>query len=148
MAYPHNGPATPFQYVKLGDFTYHILTDPGFIKNHLTKWILREWKQDHNEAPEEHWSVAWIRIFPQLEFSLEIVGLREIRPHPDLWNLQKFQDELRERANEREWSMLSGVSIEPLIVNHRWLQLMDGYTRYVALNRYDQTDVFAYVGRA
>ena len=37
----------PFEYRKLGDFTYHILTAPHEIKSYLMKWILREWKFDH-----------------------------------------------------------------------------------------------------
>jgi len=45
-------------------------------------------------------------------------------------------------------SVLRGVSIEPLVVNHAGTQLMDGYTRYLLLNRYNQQDVYAYVGRA
>jgi hypothetical protein len=139
-------PLPPFQYVKFGDFTYHILTDPDLIKSHLTKWMIREWEQDHMLGPDEHWTVEWLQVFPQLEFSLEIVPIREIHPHPDLWSIQKFQTELQERADEREWSILRGVSIEPLVVNRSGFQLMDGYTRYVLLNRYHQQDVYAYVG--
>jgi hypothetical protein len=138
----------PFEYTRLGDFTYHILTDPILIKRHLTKWMLREWEHDHNEAPDEHWTVEWMQVFPRLEFTLEILPIEDIHPHPDLWSVKKFQAELRERADEREWSVLRGVSIEPLVVNHSGLQLMDGYTRYVVLNRYNQQHAYAYVGTA
>jgi hypothetical protein len=137
----------PFQYTKLGDFTYHVLTDPAFIKVHLTKWMMREWQQDHNEAPDEHWTVEWMGVFPDMEFALEIIPIREIHPHPDLWSLQKFQFELQERADDREWSLLRGVSIEPLVINRAGFQLMDGYTRYTVLNRYNQKDVYAYTGQ-
>jgi hypothetical protein len=141
-------PLPPFDYTKLGDFTYHLLSDPILIKRHLTKWMLLEWEHDHNEAPEEHWTVEWMRVFPALEFTLEILPLEDIRPHPGLWSLQKFQAELRERADEREGSVLRGVSIEPLVVHDKGLQLMDGYTRYVVLKRYNQPRVYAYVGTA
>ena len=141
-------PLPPFQYVRFGDFMYHILTDPALIKSHLTKWMLREWEHDHTEAPNEHWTVEWMQVFPKMEFSLEILPIQAIQPHPDLWASQQFQIELKERADEREWSILRGVSIEPLVVNHAGLQLMDGYTRYVLLNRYHQQDVYAYVGHA
>jgi hypothetical protein len=30
-----------FEYRKLGDFTYHLLTDPNEIKSYLMKWIMR-----------------------------------------------------------------------------------------------------------
>ena len=135
-----------FQYIKLGDLTYHILTDPDDIKHHLTKWILREWELDHHDAPHEHWTVEWMEVFPKMEFTLELLPLREICPHPDLWSVPEFQSSLQERADEREWSVLRGVSIEPLLVNQDGLQLMDGYTRYTVLKRYDQKDVYAYMG--
>ena len=32
------------------------------------------------------------------------------------------------RTEDREWSILRGVSIEPLLVNHTGFQLMDGYS--------------------
>jgi hypothetical protein len=141
-------PLPPFQYIRFGDFTYHILTDPVLIKSHLTKWMMLEWEHDHILAPEEHWTVEWMKVLPRMEFTLEVLSLREIQPHPDLWALQQFQIELKERADDREDSVLRGVSIEPLVVSHAGLQLMDGYTRYVLLNRYQQQDVYAYVGKA
>ena len=42
-----------FEYLKLGEFTYHVLRDPLAIKAYLMKWILGEWEVDHNEAPDE-----------------------------------------------------------------------------------------------
>ena len=77
-----------FEYRRLGDFTYHLLRDPLEIKSHLTRWLLREWEHDHDQAPDEHWTVEWMRVFPGLQFSLEIVRLEEIRPHPDLWRVE------------------------------------------------------------
>ena len=127
---------------------YHILTDPILIKSHLTKWMMREWEHDHKEAPDEHWTVEWMQVFPQMEFTLEILPIKEIHPHPDLWSVKEFQVGLQERADEREWSILRGVSIEPLVVNKAGYQLMDGYTRYVLLKRYNQKDVYAYIGYA
>ena len=137
----------PFQYIKLGDFTYHILSNPVLIKNHLTKWMMREWKYDHHLAPQEHWTVEWMKIFPSMEFTLRTLPINEIHPHPDLWSLQEFQVSLQERADDREWSMLRGVSIEPLVVNKDGFELMDGYTRYTVLNRCHQPDVYAYAGK-
>lgn len=137
-----------FEYRKLGDFTYHVLTDPEAIKSHLMRWIMQEWEQDHNEAPHEHWTVEWMRLLPGMEFLLETVALEEIRPHPDLMRVREFRVSLQERADEREWSILRGVSLEPLLVNHSNHQLMDGYTRYTVLQRYKQGEVYAYLGRS
>ena len=148
MTYIKMDTLPPFQYVRLGDFTYHLLSDPALIKSHLTKWMMREWEHDHNEAPHEHWTVEWMQVFPKMDFTLEILPLKEIQPHPDLWAVQEFQSSLQERADDREWSVLRGVSIEPLVVNRSGFQLMDGYTRYVVLKRYQQQNVYAYVGRA
>ena len=136
----------PFEYRKLGDFTYHILPDGSEIKNYVMDWILREWEMDHQEAPDEHWTVHWMSILPAMEFTLEVIPLDDIRPQVDLWNVEKFQNELKERADEREWSILRGVSIEPLLVNKDGLELMDGYTRYTVLERYEQEEVYTYVG--
>jgi hypothetical protein len=135
-----------FEYRKFGEFTYHVLSDPGEIKAYLRKWIMREWEIDHNEAPEEHWTVAWMDVLPRMEFSLEAINLDEICPNAELMNAEDFQTSLKERADERAESMLRGVSIEPLLVNRDNFELMDGYTRYTVLKRYKQNEVYAYVG--
>lgn len=136
----------PFEYRKLGDFTYHLITDPEDIRNHVMKWIMSEWESDHNQAPDEHWTVNWMSVLPRMEFELEIVHLEDIRPNPDLMSVAQFHVELKERADDREESILRGMSIEPLLVNRDGFELMDGYTRYTVLKRYQQDEVYAYVG--
>jgi hypothetical protein len=128
-----------FEYRKLGDFTYHVISDPTEIKNYLMKF-------DHNQAPEEHWTVNWMNALPQMEFRLGIVDLNDICPNPDLMSIADFQVSLKERADEREESILRGISIEPLLINQNGFELMDGYTRYTVLKRYEQKEVYAYVG--
>ena len=135
-----------FEYRKLSDFTYHVIADPTEIKTYLLKWIMREWETDHNEAPEEHWTVKWMKVLPQMEFALEIVNLEEIIPNADLMSVEDFQKRLEERADEREESILRGISIEPLLIDKNSFELMDGYTRYTVLKRYKQKEVYAYVG--
>lgn len=135
-----------YQYLRLGFFTYHVLTDPYEIKKHLMKWIMQEWEMDHLEAPHEHWTVAWMEALPRMEFGLKIVQLTEIRLHPDLMKVKEFQVSLRERADEREDAILRGVSIEPLVIDQNDFVLMDGYTRYTVLKRYNQKEIYAYVG--
>ena len=136
----------PFEYRTLGKFTYNVLTDPLTIKAYLTKWILKEWESDHNKAPDEHWTVEWMNVFPKMEFALEVLHFEDIRPNPDLFSVEDFQRSLKERADEREESMLRGVSIEALLINRDGFELMDGYTRYTVLKRHEQKDVYAYVG--
>lgn len=136
----------PFAYRKLGDFTYHVLEDPDHIKAFLMKWVMREWESDHNQAPEEHWTVAWMEALPGMEFGLEIVPLDEICPNADLMRGEDFQRSLKERADDREESILRGISIEPLLVNRNGFELMDGYTRYTVLKRYNQQEVYVYLG--
>ena len=136
----------PFEYRKLGDFTYHVLSDPNQIKSYLMKWILREWEFDHNDAPDEHWTVAWMEALPKMEFALEVIRLEDVCPNPDLMSVEDFERSLKERADEREESMLRGISIEALLVNRNGFELMDGYTRYTVLQRYRQQEVYAYVG--
>jgi len=136
----------PFEYRQLGDFTYHALTDPRDIKTLVMQWIMREWESDHNEAPHERWTVEWMNVLPRMEFSLEIVKLDDVHPHPDLMRVEEFISSLKERADEREEGMLRGISCEPLLINRDGFQLMDGYTRYTVLKRHDQKVVYAYVG--
>jgi hypothetical protein len=136
----------PFEYRKLGDFTYHILTDPPEIKDYLMKWIMQEWESDHKQAPDEHWTVAWMNALPAMDFTLEIVNLKDIHPNADLMSVEDFQRSLKERADEREESILRGISIEPLLINQKSFELMDGYTRYTVLERYKQQEVYAYIG--
>jgi len=136
-----------FQYRRLGDFTYHILTDPKEIRKHLMQWIMSEWESDHREAPHEHWTVEWMQLLPTMEFELAVVRLEEIHLHPDLMSVEEFRVSLKERADDRQDAVLRGVSIEPLLVNQDGFQLMDGYTRHMLLERYRQREVFAYLGR-
>jgi hypothetical protein len=86
-----------------------------------------------------------------MEFRLEPVDLDDIRLHPDLMRYKTEADDflssLESRADEREESLLRGVSTEPLLVNGATLQLMDGYTRYVVLKRHSQKQALAYIGR-
>jgi hypothetical protein len=110
------------------------------------KWIMREWESDHSQAPEEHWTVAWMQALPNMEFKLQVIHLEDIRPNADLMSVADFQASLLERADEREESILRGVSIEPLLVDRNGFELMDGYTRYTVLIRYEQKEVYAYVG--
>ena len=138
----------PFEYRKLGDFTYHVLDNPKEIKAYLMKWILREWEFDHNEAPDERWTVSWMEALPKMDFVLEIIRLEEICPNADLMNVEDFQRSLKERADEREESVLRGVSIEPLLIKRNDFELMDGYTRYTVLKRQNQREAYAYVGTA
>ena len=136
----------PFDYRRLGDLTYHVLTEPQQIKAYLMKWVLREWEVDHNEAPHEHWTVAWMQALPAMEFALEAIGLDEIVPNADLMSVEEFQTGLKERADEREESILRGISVEPLLINRNGFELMDGYTRYTVLKRLNQNEVYAYMG--
>lgn len=135
-----------FEYRKLGDFTYHVLADPADIKAYLMKWIMREWESDHNQAPEEHWTVKWMKALAHMEFRLEIIPLSEICPNTDLMSVEEFRTSLEERANEREESMLRGISVEPLLVDRQGFELMDGYTRYTVLERYNQGEAYVYIG--
>ena len=41
---------------------------------------LREWEVDHNEAPDEEWTVEWMNILPKMEFALETLKLDSIHP--------------------------------------------------------------------
>lgn len=137
----------PFEYRPLGDFTWHVLHDPQDIQAFVTKWILHgEWQKDHALAPDEHWTVEWMNLVPHMTFSLEIIALADVQPHPDLIRVQEFLTSLAERADDREESVLRGISIEPLLVNRNGFQLMDGYTRYTVLKRFKQRQVYAYVG--
>ena len=136
----------PFEYRKLGDFTYHIISNPDDIKTHVMKWNMLEWESDHSKSPNEHWTVAWMNVLPRMDFKLEILRLEDIQPNHDLWSVEQFHIELKERAQEREEAVLCGVSIAPLLVNRNGFELMDGYTRYVLLRCYQQQEVYAYVG--
>jgi hypothetical protein len=121
------------EYRRLGDFTYHALSDPQNIKSYLMKWILREWEVDHNEAPDEPWTVTWMGVLPNMEFTLEAIRLAAICPNAELMRAEEFRRSLKERADEREESILRGISIEPLLINSDGFELMDGYTRYTVL---------------
>ena len=87
-----------------------------------------------------------MEALPNMEFALEVIRLNDICPNSNLMSVEDFQASLKERADEREESILRGISIEPLLVNRDGFELMDGYTRYTVLKRYQQKEVFAYLG--
>lgn len=138
-----------WEYRKLGDFTYHVLPQSQ-IKPFLTEWLKREWEIDHAEFPDQPWTVEWLKLISQMVFTLETLRLSEIQLRQELMAYRSdtydFVTELRRRADEREESLRRGVSIEPLVVNGSGMELMDGYTRYMVLKKYQQDRVYAYVG--
>jgi len=141
---------TEFTYRRLGNFTYHVLTEPVMIRSVLTRWILPEIQMDHQEDPGQPWTVEWLERAPLLAFKLAAIPLALIQPRADLMSYETptycFRRSLHRRADEREQAMLRGVSIEPLCVMKEGYELMDGYTRYSVLKRYAQELVYAYVG--
>ncbi|MHC4715278.1 MAG: ParB N-terminal domain-containing protein [Planctomycetota bacterium] len=138
-----------WEYRQLGDFTYNVLPE-GQVKPFLLRWLKQEWERDHVEFPDQLWTVEWLEILPRMDFTLELLPLRQIRPRRDLVDYSipgySFAAELESRADELEESMLRGVSIEPLVVNREGLELMDGHTRYAVLARHSQKEAYAYVG--
>lgn len=139
-----------FEYKKLGDFTYNIIISSDKIKSMLLKWINAEWKIDHEQHPDQPWTLQWMDRLNRMDFSLEVIDLDDINLRPDLMEHKTddycFMDELLKRAEEREESMLRGISIEPLLVDKNNLELMDGYTRYMVLKKHKQKKVYAYIG--
>ncbi len=139
-----------FEYRKLGDFTYNVLTNPQDIRNFLNEWLLKEWSDDHEEFPDQSWTVEWLEMLPKMEFTLEVLEFDAINPRAELMGYHSksydFREELQVRAKERKESLLRGVSTEPLVVNRNGLELMDGYTRYTVLKKHRQQNVLAYVG--
>ena len=139
-----------FEYLQLGRFTYNILKDKNVIKPFLMKWLGREWERDHVEFPDQKWTLEWLEGLKLMKFQLEIVRIGNIIPRAELMSYEKdgysFTKELNERADEREESMMKGVSLEPLIIKKEGFELMDGYTRYLALKRLNEKQVYAYVG--
>lgn len=139
-----------FEYRKLGDFTYNILAHQEDYYPFLLQWVGQEWRSDHEEFPDQPWTVEWLDLLPKMSFSLEVLELKSVKPRQDLMDYRtegySFIEELQVRAQEREISMLRGVSVEPLLVNRGGLELMDGYTRFMVLQKYRQEKVYAYVG--
>jgi hypothetical protein len=139
-----------FEYKKLGKFTYNIIKDQKKIKPFLLKWLGKEWKIDYEEFPDQKWTTEWLEFLPKMDFALEIMDLEKIRLRQDLMNYKKvnysFIAELSDRAQEREESMLRGVSIEPLVVNQKGFELMDGYTRYRVLEKHGEKQAYVYLG--
>ena len=138
-----------FRYKKLGKFTYHVITDKSKLKSFLLKWIGGEWEIDHKEFPDQSWTIEWLNLLPQYNFKLKKVDLETIQPRQDLMNYKKesysFIEELKVRADEMEESILQGSSLGPLLVKKENMELMDGYTRYTILNKYQQKRVYVYL---
>ncbi|MHA2184624.1 MAG: hypothetical protein ACXAAI_06435 [Promethearchaeota archaeon] len=85
-----------------------------------------------------------------MKFELKKINLDSVNLRKDLMDYKtktyNFQNELNDRVVDMEESILRGSSIEPLIVNGENMELMDGYTRYKILKKYDQERAYAYVG--
>ncbi len=139
-----------FRYKKLGKFTYHVITDKSKLKQFLLKWIGGEWEIDHKEFPDQQWTIEWLNLLPQYNFKLKKVDLETIQPRQDLMNYKtdsyNFKEELKVRAYEMEESILQGSSLGPLLVKKENMELMDGYTRYTILKKYQQKTTYVYLG--
>ena len=140
-----------FKYVPLGNFTYHVIDNPHYIKDYLLHWIIREWRKDRQDFPDQPWIRQWMDVLPQMEFSLEVIRMATIQLRDDLMNYvapgHSFCESLAERSRDMEESILRGSSIEPLLIDDRTTELMDGYTRHSVLKKYNAGNVYAYVGR-
>ena len=131
-----------FKYKKLGKFTYHIIGKKNQIKPFLLKWIEKEWQIDYKDFPDQQWTIEWLDLLPNMKFKLLVVDLDKINLRQDLMNYKtysyNFLEELNLRVEEMEESLLQGISIGPLIVNNENMELMDGYTRYMILKKFQQ----------
>ncbi|REJ77245.1 MAG: hypothetical protein DWQ47_12685 [Acidobacteria bacterium] len=140
-----------WRYERLGDFTYNLLPEIQ-VRPFLIEWLIPEWDADRKEFPDQPWTAEWLELITYMNFTLEVLSLDVISLRPDLMayrsDKMNFADSLAARANEREESLLRGVSTEPLVVNADGLELMDGYTRYEVFRRHNQKEVYAYVGKS
>jgi hypothetical protein len=138
-----------WKYKALDGLTYHIL-GKGMITRYLNEFILKEWQADHEDHPDQPWTVAWMSALEKLKFSLQRVPMDGISLRQDLMCYQtpeyNFQESLNRRVAEREESYFRGVSFEPLLIDGRNMQLMDGYSRYQVLLKHNHSIVYAYVG--
>jgi hypothetical protein len=138
-----------WRYQKCGDFTYNVLP-PSQIKPFLLEWVVREWEADHREFPDQPWTIEWLDLLPAMSFQLEEVALDRIQLRLDLMEYKTEKDDfmasLMARVEEREESLLRGVSTEPLLINRSGCELMDGYTRYMVMKKHRQAKVIAYLG--
>ena len=89
-------------------------------------------------------------MLPQFEFKVKKVELEKIHPRQDLMIYKSdsydFKEHLKVRADEMEESLLQGSSLGPLIVKKENMELMDGYTRYSILKKYEQKKTYVYLG--
>jgi len=138
-----------WKYEQLCDYTYNILPQQQ-IKPFLLEWLLPEWEADRDEFPDQIWTIEWLNALPKMNFTLQKLEITSIVPRDDLMNYSSedydFQSELLARIEDRKDSIQRGVSIEPIVVNSRGNELMDGYSRYFALLELWQKEIYAYVG--
>jgi len=139
-----------FVYKKLSGFTYNIIKDKKKIRPFLLKWLGREWRIDHKERPDQIWTIKWLKDLRKMQFDLRIVDINKIKLRKDLMNYKKgryiFRDELKDRCADRLESIQRGVSIEPLVVRKKDMQLMDGYSRFSVLKKLGAKKVYVYMG--
>jgi len=139
-----------FSYQKLGKFTFHILKNKEEINPFLYDWLRKEWETDHSEDPDQPWTLEWLDLLKLMKFELKIINRDSVNLRKELMDYKtetyNFQNELNDRVADMEESILRGSSIEPLTVNGENMELMNGYTRYRILKKYDQERIYAYVG--
>ncbi len=73
-----------FRYKKLGNFTYHIIRDKEKIKQFLLKWLGKEWQRDHEEFPDQPWTIEWLKLLHEGNFKLMTIDLEKINLREDL----------------------------------------------------------------
>ncbi|HEY4477368.1 MAG TPA: hypothetical protein VJB56_01960 [Candidatus Paceibacterota bacterium] len=136
-----------YEYKELNGYVYHIVSEPTA---YLRKWLKTEWAKDAAEYPDQPWTLEWSEDLKKFEFVLEVIEIEKIRPRAELMAYEKngysFQKELSERVIERLEAIQMGTSIMPLVIRGVDMELMDGYTRYMALKHLGAKQIYAYIG--
>lgn len=136
-----------YEYRELDGFTYHLSLDPT---KYLREWLRAEWLQDAAEYPDQLWTNEWLHNVERLKFRVEIISLNLICPRQELMEYKEegysFKKELKERVRERIPAIRMGTSIMPLVIRDSDKELLDGYTRYIALKQLGAQRVYGYIG--
>jgi len=102
-----------FKYKKLANFFFHIVGNKNKIKPFLLSWIGKEWQCDHEEFPDQKWTIEWLNLLHDMKFKLIVVELDNINLREDLINYKSddynFLEELNSRVEEMEVSFYKEV---------------------------------------
>jgi len=138
---------------RLEGIAYWVIENPEAIRDFINTDVRKEWEADARSEYGDPKHDLWLKTLTRRKWRLEVMDIARIKLDPDIMNYVDpkrryvFSKSLKKRSAELRHNIAVGaVVLSPLIVRNEDIQLVDGYSRYTALNAMSVPRTYAYSG--